>query len=518
MSADADGYVQDMDYVDAAHARMAPVWLEYVAALQGVARPRPGDGYDYCDLGCGTGLSLNLLAASDRRGRFVGIDINARQIARAEELRRAGELSNVRYLVGDFAAASTFDLPKFDYIALYGIMSWVGPEVRRQALDFVRGRLKPGGLILVAYNVMPGSAAMVPLRRFMLAVSDAERSTSARLAAARKALEALKAGGSQYLRDHATAARMLDGVLADEPAYIAHEYFNPHWYLPYFADMRADMASIGLEFVGGVMTETNSARLCIAAPLRPFYDRETDLDRRELIKDIVLGRRFRLDVFGRDGRRVSGKAHIDLFRGLAFALPSRPAAAVPRKFRFPAMGVTLRADIAEPLIAGLAAGPATLDDLSRCPGLAGVPPEQIIGELTILIAGREAQPARAARRNPGPAGNRYRFVEGLSGAVLEKFLAVDRARFVAAPVLGTGLHLNATDGAILLGLVEAGLTGAADRAAGLLRRRRLGIAHEGGRLTDVPAMSRHLAQRLESHWRPFFLDRLLALGVIEPVD
>lgn len=78
--------------------------------------------------------------------------------------------------------------------------------------------------------------------------------------------------------------------------------------------------------------------------------------------------------------------------------------------------------------------------------------------------------------------------------------------------------MNATDGVILLGMVEAGLTGAAQRAADLLKQRRLGIAHEGGRLTDSAAMARHLAQRIEAHWRPFFLDRLLAFGVIEPMD
>lgn len=518
MSAGADGYVRDLDYVDVVHSRMAPVWLDYVAALQGVARPRPVDGYDYCDLGCGTGLSLNVLAASDRRGRFVGIDVNTRHVARAEELRRAGGLDNARFLAGDFTAAAAFDLPKFDYIALYGVMSWVGPEARRQALDFVRARLKPGGLVLVAYNVMPGSAALAPLRRFMLAASSPEQATTARIAAAREALAALKASGPQFLRDHGAAARALDAVIEGEPGYLAHEYFNAHWHLPYFAEMRADLAASAVDFVGSAMTETNSARLCIPKPLRPLYDRTQGLDERELIKDMVLGRKFRLDVFARGGRRVTGDPHVGLFDGLAFALPTRPGESVPQNFRFPAGRTTLRTGIAEPLIAALANGPVALGELARRPGLAGRPVAEIIGELTILIAGREAQPARGPQRAPGHDGDRFRFGATLSGRTLDTFLAVDRARFVAAPALGTGLHLNATDGAILLGLVEAGLAGAAQRAADLLKRRRLGIAHEGGRLTEPEALARHLARRIDAHWRPFLLDRLLAFGVIEPAD
>ena len=444
MSAGADGYVRDLDYVDVVHPRMAPVWLDYVAALQGVARPRPVDGYDYCDLGCGAGLSLNMLAASDRRGRFVGIDANARHVARAEEFRQAGGLNNVRFLADDFAAAAALDLPKFDYIALYGAMSWVGPEARRQALDFVRARLKPGGLVPVAYNVMPGSAALAPLRRFMLAASSPEQPATARIVAAREALAALKASGSQFLRDHAAATRALDAAIDGDPGYLAHEYFNAHWHLPYFAEMRADVAAIGADFVGSATIEANSARLCIPRPLRSLYDRTQGLNERELVKDMVLGRKFRLDVFARGGRHVTGDAHFGLFDGLAFALPTRSAASMPQNFRFPAGRTTLRSAVAVPLIAALAGGPVTLGELVRQPGLADHPVAEIIGELNILIAGREAQPARGPKHALGQDGDRFRFGAPLSGRTLDAFLAVDRARFVAAPALGTGLHLNAT--------------------------------------------------------------------------
>jgi SAM-dependent methyltransferase len=525
---DSGGYVTDLDYVDVVHSRMAPVWLEYVAALQGVQRRRPAPGYDYCDLGCGTGLSLSLLAASDRRGRFVGIDFNPRHIARADELARAGGLDNARFMATGFAGAATLDLPEFDYISLYGVLSWVGPEARRQALDFVRRKLKPDGLVLVAYNAMPGSASLAPLRRFMLEATAATNSkaggagTAARIGAAQDALAALKGAGAQYLRDHPAAARALDSALGDEQGYLAHEYFNEHWHLPYFAEMRRDLDGIGLAYVGSVMTETNAARLCIPPPLRPLYERAPDLDARELIKDLMLGRKFRVEVFVRGGRRVAGDAHVSLFDGLSFALPERRAGRVPRRFNFPAARVELRAEIAGPLIAALAAGPVSLDALARLPGLAQVARAELIGELTILVASREVQPAiepasgRAAAAI-GRIDGGFRFAAALSAAVLDRFLTVDRARFVAAPALGTGLQIGSTDGLLLMGLVAAGLDGAADWAAEEVMRRRLVIANAGGRLSEQAALAAHFVKRIDAHWRPFYLDRLLALGVIEPV-
>ena len=57
----------------------------------------------------------------------------------------------------EFCARS--DLPQFDFIGLHGIYSWVSEENQTVIVDFVRRRLKVGGVLYISYNTQPGYAA-----------------------------------------------------------------------------------------------------------------------------------------------------------------------------------------------------------------------------------------------------------------------------------------------------------------------------------------------------------------------
>jgi len=72
------------------------------------------------------------------------------------------------------------DLPDFDFITLHGIYSWISPENRRTIVEFMRRKLKPGGIVYISYNCMPGWAGMMPLRRLLVEHTLARGSLSAR--------------------------------------------------------------------------------------------------------------------------------------------------------------------------------------------------------------------------------------------------------------------------------------------------------------------------------------------------
>src|SRR5579864_1909786 len=68
--AEAAGYLTDVPYVRQFCKELAPPWLRAAAALNGFSPP-PGDSFDYLELGCGTGDTLNTLAAAHPRARFL---------------------------------------------------------------------------------------------------------------------------------------------------------------------------------------------------------------------------------------------------------------------------------------------------------------------------------------------------------------------------------------------------------------------------------------------------------------
>lgn len=161
----ADDYVTDVDYVDGFYEFQSPAALNWVALLNGFA-PLPLDGeFNYCELGCGHGLTSTLLATSYPRARFWAIDINATYVDRAAARASAVGADNLCFLALDAGdEAATTDLPKFDFITLHGLYSWVGNEVRAHLRAFLRRHLKPGGMVMVSYNALPGWASLQPIR------------------------------------------------------------------------------------------------------------------------------------------------------------------------------------------------------------------------------------------------------------------------------------------------------------------------------------------------------------------
>ena len=73
-------------------------------------------------------------------------------------------------LFAEFAARS--DLPQFDIIGLHGIWTWISDENGRVIVDLIRRRLRPGGIVYISYNCLPGWAASMPLRHLMKLHAD----------------------------------------------------------------------------------------------------------------------------------------------------------------------------------------------------------------------------------------------------------------------------------------------------------------------------------------------------------
>ena len=169
VEADAGGqeYVTDVATCGASSRSRASPGSASVAALNGFAPP-PAEDFDYCELGSGNGDTTATLAAACPRARFVGVDINPEHVAFARGLARRGGLGNVRFLERDFEALARDALPDFDFVTAHGLLSWISPAKRRALIAFAAAKLKPGGLLYVSYNALPGWAAVEPLRRLML--------------------------------------------------------------------------------------------------------------------------------------------------------------------------------------------------------------------------------------------------------------------------------------------------------------------------------------------------------------
>ncbi|MCA8967746.1 MAG: class I SAM-dependent methyltransferase, partial [Planctomycetes bacterium] len=109
-----------VSYPTRCYRALAPTHLAAAAAAHGGAAPALSGPFRYCEPGCGTGLTLAVLAAANPRARFTGIDADPGHVAAARELQAACGLANLDFVQADFdtAAAAACTEP-CDFIALH---------------------------------------------------------------------------------------------------------------------------------------------------------------------------------------------------------------------------------------------------------------------------------------------------------------------------------------------------------------------------------------------------------------
>jgi SAM-dependent methyltransferase len=112
-----------------------------VCPLIAIAAHVPAQGL-IVDLGCGHGLFAQLLARESAARTVIGVDLDARKIAVADQLA----LPNLRFVTGD---AATIDLPSAQAVTIIDVMYLVSYQAQERLLAACAERLAPGGLIVL---------------------------------------------------------------------------------------------------------------------------------------------------------------------------------------------------------------------------------------------------------------------------------------------------------------------------------------------------------------------------------
>jgi 2-polyprenyl-3-methyl-5-hydroxy-6-metoxy-1,4-benzoquinol methylase len=102
------------------------------------------EGIDVCDIGCGQGHAVNLMAKEFANSRFTGLDFSQEGIAAAQAEAEELGLANATFEVKD--AATLDGSTKFDFITVFdAVHDQAKPDV---VLKAIADSLKPGGVFL----------------------------------------------------------------------------------------------------------------------------------------------------------------------------------------------------------------------------------------------------------------------------------------------------------------------------------------------------------------------------------
>ncbi|WP_119391686.1 class I SAM-dependent methyltransferase [Taklimakanibacter lacteus] len=409
------------------------------ALLAGVRPPGAQGSITYCELGCGQGLTLSILAAGDESGRYVGIDYNPAQITNASALAREAGLDNVEFIEESFANLQARDLPDFDIVVLHGIYSWISPKLRHDIVEFLNRKLKPAGLCFVSYNCAIGRASDLAFRQLLQAALRREGTPSpGAIAKSLAVADAFAEKGARYFAQNTATLDRLKDARTRDPVYVFHEYFNPVWTPFFFHEVAAEMAEAQLTYVGSTSVAWNYPDLAVPGNLRAIFESFPAPADQELLKGIWANQPFRRDLYVKGARSVmSPDEQIASLQALHFGL-SRPRADCPLKVNVPAGVANLPDKPFIPLLDALEKSPVSGAELRRHlpPGAVG---DQDFVRALIILLGAEYLELRTA---PGQLATVRRRFDRVNATIAR---ATDRSQdifVVATPKNRLAIRMN----------------------------------------------------------------------------
>ncbi|MDB5384241.1 MAG: methylase [Rhodospirillales bacterium] len=395
----------DIRYLAAFQEETVPARLRLAAALQDAIWNPDHESLTVIDIGCGRGVTATVLAAANPGWDVHGLDLQPAHIAEAREIAEEAGLSNLHFHEADIAAldeaALARTLPEADLIILYGVWTWVPDVVREGIVRLLGSRLKPGGMLLIGYNSLPGFSDSVVLQRIMAqGMAASSGSDAERAGAAVGIVKVLADAGARYLPAEKMLER-LTGYSDGMSSYLAHEYGTGFWRPEFGFDVRKAMVPARLDYVGSAVPAEVAPELNLRPEQRLALEGLPPGMDRDFMMDLFLLRRFRRDVFIK-GKRPGGRG---MLAHLPFALFM-----APEKIELSIQTIAGRAELPAAanaaLIEALVAGPKTLGQLASLPACSGLSPADLglilsttNTALPLWRAPGTGDAARAARTN-----------------------------------------------------------------------------------------------------------------------
>lgn len=439
MSSWTSGYVADIGYIHGFYRELTPTLLAFAALMRGQRAPDVCSPLKYCELGCGQGFSINLLAAANPQIEFFGTDFNPGHIVGAQALAAAAGTPNVHFFDQSFAELlAETSLPSFDIISLHGIYSWISSENRQTIVEFIRRRLKPGGLLYISYNALPGWAAAMPLRRLLIEHANiATGPIGPRVEAALKFVSGLKEADPNFFRAQPAVGERIDKIKTVNRNYLAHEYFNRDWTPFYHSDVVNDLDEAKLSYVGSATLLENIDPVNFSPEQQKTLADISDPGLRETIRDFMINQQFRRDVFIKGAVPLSRPEAQRIWLDTRFALSTRRAD-VPHKAKTSRGEVDLQLAFYAPILDALADGPQTVRELLANKAVAALNWPTIQQVLSVLVGMGQLEPTLDARND----AKRSQRTKAFNAVVMKRAEESSDLGALASPVTGGGVTVD----------------------------------------------------------------------------
>jgi SAM-dependent methyltransferase len=321
------GYVADIGYTFGYYTELNPLRGKLAFLKTGLQYPEVKTA---CELGFGQGMSTNLHAAASGV-EWYGTDFNPAQAAFAQEVAAVSGAKAHLYdqAFDEFCGRS--DLPDFDFIGLHGIWSWVNDENRHIIVDFVRRKLKVGGVLYLSYNTQPGWAATVPLRDLLTEHSDVMGASGQgivkRIDDSIDFVQRMLDTKPLFAIANPQVVERMAKLKEQDRNYLAHEYFNRDWCPMPFSSAARWFKPAKLSFACSAVFLDHLDVVNLTPAQQTMLKEVPDPMFRETVRDFMVNQQFRRDYWVRGPRTMVQVERHEALKNLRMVL-AKPRSAV----------------------------------------------------------------------------------------------------------------------------------------------------------------------------------------------
>lgn len=452
MSDWTSGYVTEINYSYGYYANLNPLRIKLAFLHAGLDFPTVGAA---CELGFGQGVSINLHASASTI-QWFGTDFNPSQVLFANELSKVSAANLYDDSFVDFCKRT--DLPSFDYIGIHGVWSWISEENRQVIIEFLRKKLKVGGVFYISYNTMPGWGTIAPLRHLMTQYQHncgvSGNAIATEINNTFKFIDSLLATKPNWANSNPEVLRSFKQIEGKDRCYLAHEYFNQDWNPVYFSEMAESMQKAKLSFACSAQYTDLIASVNLSRDQKVFLDGISDINFQQTIYDFVVNKKFRQDYWIKGRRSLTNQERDDCLRRQWVVLIVKRSE-VTLKVRGALGELKISPEIYHPILEELNENsPRSLGSLEQSLARKGLKLYAIANAISLLIGMDYVAPANEPNITDGLKKKTY----SMNSLLISSAETNNNVRYLASPVIGGGIRVGYIQQLFLLSRSKGGET------------------------------------------------------------
>lgn len=348
-------------------SELSPASINFSLALSGQPEPDLEKPFTYAELGSGFSLSTASWAAQYPSGQFFAINNDSARIQWTRNLAERAKLSNLTLMERSFKQVLDDGLPPLDYLVLHNTYGRVSEKARGEIRAIITKFLKPGGVVYVGYNALPGFAVAAPLHHLVCegVKATGEKNPVTALAQGLNFLKELEDSGALYFKASSNASAWLESWRHGDVDYLLGEFFGGENRAYAFTDMQAEMGQTKTTFIGS-LDVANYLEPVLTPPefMKRLEQVNASLPLRETVKDILYNTLYRRDLFMKGPQALVPEKAKKALEKIRLVL-SGTRIDLPEHVVLKGVQVSLKADIYNPVMDFLAEGSATIAEIAE---------------------------------------------------------------------------------------------------------------------------------------------------------